>query len=155
MSLEITQSLYYGIQVVMAHRAVYEPDVIHIHGVQLLDVVIQLEQCLEYGGIGHAGSVAQHAHLGLREELVTQCHHIVHNTGKLRIGGRLAVAGKGKNIGLGTVGLHFLQGGTKHIIDLLPGGTVMLGMMGAVTSALAIDAVKSTYLTVGRHKVDT
>ena len=107
---EITQGLDYCIQVIVSHRAVDKTDVVNVNGVQFLDVVVQFEQSIENGGIRHAGSVAQHAHLGLGKELVTQCQDIVHDPGKLGVGSGLAVTCKGQHVGFGPIGLHLGKG---------------------------------------------
>ena len=154
-TLELTEGLDNGIQVIMAHRIVYHTDIINIHCVKFLDIVVQLEQGIEYGRIRNTGTVAQYAHLGIRKEFVTQCQYIVHNTGELGVGGGLAVTCKGQHVGFGPIGLHLGKGGAQGLIYLRPGGPMMMRMVLAVTAALAVDAVKGAYLTVGGHQVYT
>ena len=93
--------------------------------------------------------------LSIREKLITQCNYIINYTGKLGICRGLSVTGKGQHVGLGPIGLHSGKGGAQGVVDFLSGGSVMMRMVLAVTAALAVDAVKGAYLTVGGHQVNT
>ena len=107
-----------------------------------------------HSGTVQIGGIAQHRHLGLRGVQVAQPQRIVDDAGKVGVPGRFAVAGKGKHIGMHTLGFHLLQFLFQGLCHLLPRGTRLVRTVVAVESTLAVDAVEGANLAVAGLQVD-
>ena len=73
----------------------------------------------------------------------------------MRMGCRLAIAGKGQHIGSGSVLLHVQQAGFEGGTYFLTGGTRQLGTEILVETTFTVNAIERTELAVGRHQVDS
>ena len=149
--LEIVDNLT---DIIVAYRAVNKADVVGIDGVELQDVVVNTHQgIVDLWAMSHRG-IAEYADLCIRTVLVAQADGVVDNLGKVGVAGRLAIAGKGEYVGQLLVGNHLLQ----LLFQLLSYQLARRSGKGravvAIETALAVDAVETAHLAVGRLQVD-
>ena len=125
-----------------------------VDGVELQDIVVHAHQGVVHLLTVDHGGIAQHGNLRLRTVAVAQADGVVDDCRKMRVTGRLAVAGEGQHIRQLALGRHLLEFLLQLLGHQLAGGTGQTGTMVFVQPALAIDAVERTDLTIGRHEVD-
>ena len=138
----------------MSRRPIYLIYIGSIDGIEFQNVVVYLVQGIEHFRLMNKGGIAQHAYLGFGKILVAKCQGIGNDTGKMRMGGRLPITGKGQHIGLGTILLHIFQTSFERIPNLLTGRELLMRTMVAIETTLAIDAIECTELAIGRQKID-
>ena len=100
------------------------------------------------------GGVAEHRDLGTGTIEVAQAEGLADDLRKMRMTGRLAIAGKGEHIWQLAFGLHLTQFGLQCLRHLRKGGHGLRGTMILVESALAVDAVERAHLAISRQQVD-
>ena len=85
---------------------------------------------------------------------VAQGDGVVDDAGKVRVGRRFPVAGKGEHVGHSAFGLHEEQLRLKCSCHFGARGALQVRAVVAVEATLAVDAVERAELSVGRHEVD-
>ena len=133
---------------------VYPTDVGRVDGVELEDVVVYPHQRLAHRRAVDEGGVAEHAHFGPGAELIAQPERIVDDAREVGMAGGFAVARKGEHVGMYSLAMHLAQLGPQGRSHHRTGGMRAAREAVALVAALAIDAVESADLAVGRHKVD-
>ena len=123
-------------------RAVHHADVIHVDGVELEDIVINLEQCIEHIFTKNASGITQHTDFGFREKLIAKGNGVMNDVGKAWVHGGLPIASKSDDIGIRSDCFHFLQLGTKCLSHFCAGREFLMRRKTLVVATLAIDAIE-------------
>ena len=142
------------LDVVGAVRVIHLINIYRIDGVELQYVVIDAhESIVNLLAMDHGG-VAEYGDLGLRTVLVAQTDGVGDDLGKVRVAGRLAVAGEGQHVGQLALCLHGLQLLFQFQCHLFSCREGQRRTMVFIEAALAVDAVEAAHLAIGRQEVD-
>ena len=140
--------------IIVPLRTIYIIYIYRADGVELQDVVVEVEKCFANLGPAYLCGVREDAHLGRRAIDVPDLTHPIDYFREIGVQGWLAVSGEGQYVGHYAFCLQFLEFAFKAIDHLVGRWQRILSPTFTVQAALAIDAVETAHFSTLRQQID-